>query len=102
LSRYEPLRERALIVQGARIRRTGEGVSPDRRWLGLEEIAATGENVRIQTDWNGSSAAGAGCDFLISITGRSLDERFGAQVTLAYFFADDRRKGFARAFSLPR
>jgi GNAT superfamily N-acetyltransferase len=36
------------------------------------------------------------------ITGLSLDERFGAQVTLAYFFADDRREGFARAFSLPR
>jgi GNAT superfamily N-acetyltransferase len=36
------------------------------------------------------------------IAGLTLDERFGAQVTLAYFFAGDRREGFARAFSLPR
>jgi hypothetical protein len=36
------------------------------------------------------------------IVGLSLDERFGAQVTLAYFSHEDRREGFARAFSLER
>ncbi len=36
------------------------------------------------------------------VTGVDLDERFGAQVNLAYLFAEDRRQGFARAFSLER
>jgi RimJ/RimL family protein N-acetyltransferase len=36
------------------------------------------------------------------IVGLSLDERFGAQVTLAYFFHQDRRDGFEEAFSLER
>lgn len=34
------------------------------------------------------------------ITGMVLDERYGAQVSLTYFFYPDRRTGFARAFSL--
>jgi hypothetical protein len=34
------------------------------------------------------------------ITGIVLDERYGAQVSLAYFFYPDRREGFARAYSL--
>jgi RimJ/RimL family protein N-acetyltransferase len=34
------------------------------------------------------------------ITGIVLDERYGAQVSLAYFFYQDRRDGFARAYSL--
>jgi RimJ/RimL family protein N-acetyltransferase len=33
------------------------------------------------------------------ITGMVLDERYGAQVTLSYFFYEDRREGFARAYS---
>jgi RimJ/RimL family protein N-acetyltransferase len=36
------------------------------------------------------------------IVGLSLDERFGAQVTLAHFFHQDRQDGFCRAFSLER
>ncbi len=35
-----------------------------------------------------------------SIEGMVLDERFGAQVGLVYLFHEDRRQGFARAFSL--
>ncbi len=34
------------------------------------------------------------------ITGTVLDERWGAQVSLAYFFNEDRREGFARAYSV--
>jgi len=34
------------------------------------------------------------------ITGMVLDERYGAQVALSYFFHPDRRVGFARAYSL--
>lgn len=34
------------------------------------------------------------------VTAVSLDERFGAQVQLTYFFYQDRRDGFTRAFSL--
>jgi RimJ/RimL family protein N-acetyltransferase len=34
------------------------------------------------------------------ITGLTLDERYGAQVTLTYFFYEDRRQGFAKAYSL--
>ena len=34
------------------------------------------------------------------IEGIVLDERFGAQVALVYLFHEDRRQGFARAFSL--
>jgi RimJ/RimL family protein N-acetyltransferase len=34
------------------------------------------------------------------ITGIVLDERYGAQVSLAYFFYQDRRDGFARTYSL--
>jgi RimJ/RimL family protein N-acetyltransferase len=34
------------------------------------------------------------------VTGMVLDERWGAQVTLTYFFYKDRRIGFARAYSL--
>jgi len=34
------------------------------------------------------------------ITGTMLDERWGAQVSMAYFFYEDRRVGFARAYSL--
>ena len=36
------------------------------------------------------------------VVGLSLDERFGAQVELAYFFYEDQRAGFAGAFSLER
>lgn len=36
------------------------------------------------------------------IVGLSMDERVGAQVTLAYFFREDRRDGFVEAFSLER
>lgn len=34
------------------------------------------------------------------ITGMVLDERYGAQVSLSYFFYEDRRCGFERAYSL--
>jgi GNAT superfamily N-acetyltransferase len=34
------------------------------------------------------------------IVGLDLDERWGAQVELGYFFHDDRRRGYARAFAL--
>jgi hypothetical protein len=34
------------------------------------------------------------------ITGTVLDERWGAQVSMAYFFHEDRREGFARAYSV--
>lgn len=34
------------------------------------------------------------------ITGTVLDERWGAQASLAYFFHEDRRAGFARAYSV--
>lgn len=34
------------------------------------------------------------------ITGIVLDERYGGQVSLTYFFYEDRRQGFARAYSL--
>lgn len=34
------------------------------------------------------------------ITGMVLDERYGAQVSLSYFFHPDRRAGFAQAYSL--
>lgn len=34
------------------------------------------------------------------ITGTFLDERFGAQVSLSYYFHEDRRRGFASAFGL--
>ncbi|MCG8351541.1 MAG: hypothetical protein MI924_27555 [Chloroflexales bacterium] len=34
------------------------------------------------------------------ITGVTLDERYGAQVTLTHFFYPDRRTGFARAYSV--
>jgi RimJ/RimL family protein N-acetyltransferase len=34
------------------------------------------------------------------ITGTILDERWGAQAALAYFFYEDRRRGFARTYSL--
>lgn len=34
------------------------------------------------------------------VTGTLLDERFGAQVSLAYHFHEDRRRGFASAFGL--
>lgn len=36
------------------------------------------------------------------ILGLTLDERFGAQVTLAFFFHQDRRDNFVEAFSLER
>jgi RimJ/RimL family protein N-acetyltransferase len=35
-----------------------------------------------------------------NILGVDADERWGAQVQLGYFFQDDRRRGFERAFSL--
>ena len=35
-----------------------------------------------------------------NILGVDVDERWGAQVRLGYFFHDDRRHGFERAFSL--
>ncbi len=35
-----------------------------------------------------------------NVTAVNLDERWGAQVELTYLFAEDRRRGFARAFSL--
>jgi GNAT superfamily N-acetyltransferase len=34
------------------------------------------------------------------ITGTILDERWGAQAALTYFFYEDRRRGFARTYSL--
>lgn len=34
------------------------------------------------------------------ITGMTLDERYGAQVSLSYLFHADRQAGFERAFSL--
>lgn len=34
------------------------------------------------------------------ITGLTLDERYGAQATLTYFFYEDRRRGFAQTYSL--
>jgi RimJ/RimL family protein N-acetyltransferase len=34
------------------------------------------------------------------ITGLDLDERWGAQVGLGYFFHDDRRRGYERAYAL--
>jgi RimJ/RimL family protein N-acetyltransferase len=34
------------------------------------------------------------------IVGLDLDERWGAQVELAYFFHDDRRRGYERAYAL--
>lgn len=36
------------------------------------------------------------------VSGVTLDERYGAQVSLTYFFYEDRREGFARAYSLAR
>ncbi len=35
-----------------------------------------------------------------NITAVNLDERWGAQVELTYFFAEDRRRGYERAFAL--
>lgn len=34
------------------------------------------------------------------ITGTVLDERWGAQAALTYFFYEDRRRGFAQTYSL--
>ncbi len=34
------------------------------------------------------------------ISGMVLDERFGAQVSMTYFFDEERRRGFARAYSV--
>lgn len=36
------------------------------------------------------------------VTGMVLDERYGAQVSLGYLFHQDRREGFANAYSLQR
>ncbi|GAB4206029.1 MAG: hypothetical protein OHK0022_32680 [Roseiflexaceae bacterium] len=34
------------------------------------------------------------------VSGMVLDERFGAQVSLSYFFEEERRQGFARVYSV--
>jgi GNAT superfamily N-acetyltransferase len=89
---------------------TSSGILPEYRQRGiytaflrrlLRYLAALGyERVTSNHQTNNAPVIIAKLKVGFVIRGVNLDERWGAQVELAYFFHDDRRRGYARAFAL--
>jgi GNAT superfamily N-acetyltransferase len=89
---------------------TSTGILPDYRRRGLYTAFLKGylsylyalgyERVTSKHQLNNRAVVIAKLRAGFNILGVDADERWGAQVQLAYFFHDDRRLGFERAFSL--